>query len=52
MEFVINRAYGKPRQHLVVSDPNDRPVSQNPVRITMPDNGRQPRAIDIEHSDA
>jgi hypothetical protein len=42
MEFVVNRGYGKPRQHLIVSDPNDRPVATNPVRITMPDNGRNP----------
>ena len=49
MEFVVNRGYGKPRQHVIVSDPNDRPAATNPVKIYIPDNGRNPamgRVID------
>ena len=41
MDFVINRGYGKPRQHVVVFDPSDSKKIENPVKVYIPDNGRQ-----------
>lgn len=43
MEFVANRGYGKPRQTVVVTDPEGRlsGPSINPVKVYLPDNHRR-----------
>jgi hypothetical protein len=40
MEFVTNRAFGKPRQHVVINETGQGDRSINPVKIYIPDNGR------------
>lgn len=40
MEFLTNRAYGKPRQHVMISEPGQISERINPVKVYLPDNGR------------
>lgn len=41
MEFVINRGYGKPRQHVIINEPGNSERTVNPVKVYLPDNHRQ-----------
>ena len=57
-DMIFNRGYGKPRQHVIVSDPNES-SNEKKVHLYIPDNGRQPRkeynngpVIDVEGQEA
>jgi hypothetical protein len=42
MEFVVNRGFGKPRQHVVINEPGQHSERKiNPVKVYIPDNRRQ-----------
>jgi hypothetical protein len=43
-DMVLNRAYGKPRQHVYLSEQ----PTQNPVKVYLPDNNRQ---VTLENSE-
>jgi hypothetical protein len=51
MDMALNRAYGKPRQHVYVSDDtNSGNVSR--VKVYIPDNGRSTSPISVNAVDA
>jgi hypothetical protein len=40
MEMALNRAYGKPRQHVYISDETGTNESASRIKVYLPDNGR------------
>lgn len=52
MEFVTNRAYGKPRQTVYISDETGPNQSSSRVKVYIPDNGRINTPIKIIDSEA
>jgi len=51
MEFLINRGYGKPRQHVILNNPDGQPTQHiNPVKVYIPDNRRETSGPLIDYS--
>jgi hypothetical protein len=51
MDMALNRAYGKPRQHVYISDDSSSNGNARRVQVYIPDNGRATtpnRTIDVE----
>jgi hypothetical protein len=40
MDMALNRGFGKPRQHVYVSDDTGGSINNSRVRVYIPDNGR------------
>jgi hypothetical protein len=52
MEFVTNRAYGKPRQTVYISDETGPNQSSSRVKVYLPDNGRMNTPVKTIDSEA
>jgi len=40
MDMALNRAYGKPRQHVYISDDGSGSTNSSRIKVYIPDNGR------------
>jgi hypothetical protein len=52
MEFVSNRAYGKPRQTVYINDDTSANQSSSRVKVYLPDNGRMNTPVKIIDGEA